>query len=85
MVLHRYVSKIIFTYILGYKVDVGHMEAVNLISSNKYSEKQIVSKNVICLLLLRISTLGLPRRHLTDAREFRLPASCRQLHSERFG
>ncbi|KAF8516148.1 adaptin N terminal region-domain-containing protein [Hysterangium stoloniferum] len=37
----KYVSKIIFTYILGYKVDVGHMEAVNLISSNKYSEKQI--------------------------------------------
>lgn len=40
---HRYVAKIIFTYILGYKVDVGHMEAVNLISSTKYSEKQIVS------------------------------------------
>jgi len=36
------VAKIIFTYILGYKVDVGHMEAVNLISSPKYSEKQIV-------------------------------------------
>ena len=38
----RYVAKIIFTYILGYKVDVGHMEAVNLIASSKYSEKQIV-------------------------------------------
>ncbi|KAK7064230.1 adaptin N terminal region-domain-containing protein [Favolaschia claudopus] len=37
----KYVAKIIFTYILGYKVDVGHMEAVNLISSSKYSEKQI--------------------------------------------
>lgn len=37
----KYVAKIIFTYILGYKVDVGHMEAVNLISSAKYSEKQI--------------------------------------------
>ncbi|KAJ3535124.1 hypothetical protein NMY22_g6631 [Coprinellus aureogranulatus] len=37
----KYVAKIIFTYILGYKVDVGHMEAVNLISSTKYSEKQI--------------------------------------------
>ncbi|CAE6520698.1 unnamed protein product [Rhizoctonia solani] len=36
-----YLSKIIFTYILGYKVDIGHMEAVNLISSPKYSEKQI--------------------------------------------
>jgi hypothetical protein len=40
--LRRYVAKIIFTYILGYKIDVGHMEAVNLISSSKYSEKQIV-------------------------------------------
>ena len=39
----RYVAKVIFTYILGYKVDVGHMEAVNLISSSKYSEKQIVN------------------------------------------
>lgn len=37
----KYLSKIVFTYILGYDVDVGHMEAVNLISSSKYSEKQI--------------------------------------------
>lgn len=39
---NRYLSKIVFTYILGYQVDIGHMEAVNLISSPKYSEKQIV-------------------------------------------
>ncbi|KAI9512584.1 Adaptor protein complex AP-2 alpha subunit [Russula earlei] len=39
----KYVAKVLYTYILGYKVDVGHMEAVNLISSHKYSEKQIVS------------------------------------------
>lgn len=37
----KYVAKVLYTYILGYKVDVGHMEAVNLISSPKYSEKQI--------------------------------------------
>ncbi|WOO83240.1 AP-2 complex subunit alpha-2 [Vanrija pseudolonga] len=37
----KYLSKVVFTYILGYNVDVGHMEAVNLVSSNKYSEKQI--------------------------------------------
>lgn len=42
----RYVAKIVFTYILGYKVDVGHMEAVNLIASPKYSEKQIVSSSL---------------------------------------
>ena len=45
----RYVAKVIFTYILGYKVDVGHMEAVNLISSPKYSEKQIVRALVLLL------------------------------------
>lgn len=39
----KYLAKIIFTYILGYNVDIGHMEAVNLIASQKYSEKQIVS------------------------------------------
>ncbi|KAM0791971.1 hypothetical protein ACM66B_000474 [Microbotryomycetes sp. NB124-2] len=37
----KYISKIIFTAILGYNVDIGHMEAVNLITSQKYSEKQI--------------------------------------------
>ncbi|MBW0508004.1 hypothetical protein O181_047719 [Austropuccinia psidii MF-1] len=37
----KYLAKIVFTYILGYQVDIGHMEAVNLISSTKYSEKQI--------------------------------------------
>ncbi|PLW54108.1 hypothetical protein PCANC_06426 [Puccinia coronata f. sp. avenae] len=37
----KYLAKIVFTYILGYPVDIGHMEAVNLISSPKYSEKQI--------------------------------------------
>ena len=47
LILQRYVAKIIFTYILGYKVDVGHMEAVNLISSPKYSEKQIVRVTIL--------------------------------------
>ena len=28
-------------YMLGYDVDFGHMEAVNLISSAKYSEKSV--------------------------------------------
>ncbi|KAG8874194.1 hypothetical protein FRB97_006081 [Tulasnella sp. 331] len=49
----KYVAKIIFTYILGYKVDIGHMEAVNLISSSKYSEKQIVRRQQPSLCLQR--------------------------------
>lgn len=47
----KYLSKVVFTYILGYKVDVGHMEAVNLISSPKYSEKQIVRSSLLPLLV----------------------------------
>ncbi|WVR09438.1 hypothetical protein IAU60_006505 [Kwoniella sp. DSM 27419] len=46
----KYLAKVVFTYILGYKVDVGHMEAVNLISSSKYSEKQI--GYLACTLLM---------------------------------
>ena len=39
----KYVCKLMYIYLLGWEVDFGHMEAVNLISSNKYSEKQVVS------------------------------------------
>lgn len=66
----KYLAKVIFTYILGYKVDVGHMEAVNLISSNKYSEKQIVSRFLshICYesVILNPST-GISRYHAAHA------------------
>ncbi|KAK6585907.1 hypothetical protein PZA11_000964 [Diplocarpon coronariae] len=34
-------SRLLYIYILGWNVDFGHLEAVNLISANKYSEKQI--------------------------------------------
>lgn len=37
----KYVCKLLYIYILGWNVDFGHLEAVNLISANKYSEKQI--------------------------------------------
>ena len=39
----KYVCKLLFIFLLGNDIDFGHMEAVNLLSSNKYSEKQIVS------------------------------------------
>jgi AP-2 complex subunit alpha len=38
----KYVAKLLYMYILGYEIDFGHMEAVNLLSSQKYSEKQLV-------------------------------------------
>lgn len=34
-------EQLLYIYILGWNVDFGHLEAVNLISANKYSEKQI--------------------------------------------
>jgi AP-2 complex subunit alpha len=33
---------LLFIFLLGHDIDFGHMEAVNLLSSNKYTEKQIV-------------------------------------------
>ncbi|KAJ3325522.1 hypothetical protein HDU76_013151 [Blyttiomyces sp. JEL0837] len=46
----KYVAKLIYMYILGWEVDFGHMEAVNLLSSTKYSEKQIGYLAVTLLL-----------------------------------
>ncbi|KAI9828016.1 MAG: hypothetical protein M1832_003543 [Thelocarpon impressellum] len=37
----KYVCKLLYIYILGWNVDFGHLEAVNLVSATKYSEKQI--------------------------------------------
>ncbi|KAA1084141.1 hypothetical protein PGT21_018918 [Puccinia graminis f. sp. tritici] len=63
----KYLAKIVFTYILGYPVDVGHMEAVNLISSPKYSEKQIVLNGSFYSFddLLKSSNCGILDRRLT--------------------
>lgn len=38
----KYVCKLLFIFLLGNDIDFGHMEATNLLSSNKYTEKQIV-------------------------------------------
>lgn len=48
----KYVCKLLFIFLLGHDIDFGHMEAVNLLSSNKYSEKQIVSKHPSFSILL---------------------------------
>ena len=38
----KYVAKLMYTYLLGWEVDFGHVEVSGLISGTKYSEKQIV-------------------------------------------
>ncbi|EDV28677.1 uncharacterized protein TRIADDRAFT_19420 [Trichoplax adhaerens] len=37
----KYVCKLLFIFLLGVDIDFGYMEAVNLLSSIKYTEKQI--------------------------------------------
>lgn len=48
----KYVCKLLFIFLLGHDIDFGHMEAVNLLSSNKYTEKQIVFFNNNNLIFL---------------------------------
>jgi AP-2 complex subunit alpha len=35
----KYICKILYIYMLGYDIDFGHMEAIELVTSSKYSEK----------------------------------------------
>ncbi|CEM38603.1 unnamed protein product [Vitrella brassicaformis CCMP3155] len=46
----KYIWKLLYAFMLGYDIDFGHMEAVNLVSSNKYSEKN--AGYLACSLLL---------------------------------
>lgn len=58
----KYVCKLLYMYILGWDVDFGHMEAVNLLSSNKYSEKQIVGSyecSLVYSFLITAASLGI--------------------------
>jgi Adaptin N terminal region len=40
--LRKYVWKLVYMYMLGYDVDIGHMQAVNLTASNNFLEKLAV-------------------------------------------
>lgn len=37
----KYICKLLYIYMLGYEIDFGHIEAVNLLASEKYSEKHL--------------------------------------------
>ena len=54
----KYVCKLLFIFLLGHDIDFGHMEAVNLLSSNKYTEKQIVSQQSTCAIRIYRTRAG---------------------------
>jgi len=37
----KYISKLLFIFLLGNDIEFGHLEAINLLSSSKFQEKQI--------------------------------------------
>lgn len=47
----KYVWKLVYIFVLGYEVEFGHMEAISLMTSNKFSEKT-VGYTAISLMLL---------------------------------
>ena len=74
--------KLLYIYILGWNVDFGHLEAVNLISANKYSEKQIGYLAMTLFLHEQHELLHLVvnsiRKDLTDHNEL---FNCLALHA----
>ena len=78
----KYVCKLLYIYILGWNVDFGHLEAVNLISANKYSEKQIGYLAVTLFLHEQHELLHLVvnsiRKDLADINELN---NCLALHA----
>ena len=55
----KYVCKLLYIYILGYPLTFGHLEALSLLTSNKYSEKQIGYLAVTLLLNERNDLINL--------------------------
>lgn len=74
--------QLLYIYILGWNVDFGHLEAVNLISANKYSEKQIGYLAMTLFLHEQHELLHLVvnsiRKDLTDHNEL---YNCLALHA----
>lgn len=78
----KYVCKLLYIYILGWNVDFGHLEAVNLVSANKYTEKQIGYLAVTLFLHEQHELLHLVvnsiRKDLNDTNEL---FNCLALHA----
>ncbi|KAJ2810698.1 hypothetical protein H4S07_002523, partial [Coemansia furcata] len=70
----KYVCKLVYMALLGYEVSFGHREAVDLVNSTKYSEKQI-GYLAISLLMAEDADYGrmvvaAMRRDIHDTNEF---------------
>ncbi|KAK7204440.1 AP-2 complex subunit alpha [Myxozyma melibiosi] len=78
----KYVCKLLYIYILGWTVDFGHLEALNLIASNKFSEKQIGYLAISLLLNENHDLINLVlnsiRKDLNDGNEL---FNCLALHA----
>ena len=74
--------QLLYIYILGWNVDFGHLEAVNLISATRYSEKQIGYLAVTLFLHEQHELIHLVvnsiRKDLLDNHE---PNNCLALHA----
>ena len=66
----KYVCKLLYIYILGYPLTFGHLESLSLLTSPRYSEKQIGYLAVTLLLNERNDLINLVvnsiRRDLVD-------------------
>jgi len=56
----KYIAKLMYIYMIGYDVDFGHVEAMQLMSSSKYSEKQMVCMSLFHEHILILATLLRP-------------------------
>jgi AP-2 complex subunit alpha len=73
----KYISKLLYIYMLGYDIDFGHIEAVNLLSADKYSEKH----TVYYIYFLNINNnSGLSCMHIITQRKSRVTYSYYQLY-----
>ncbi|KAF1325636.1 Ap-2 complex subunit alpha, partial [Globisporangium splendens] len=61
----KYAWKLIYIYMLGYDIDFGHMQVINLVSGTKYSEKclgylgcSILLKSSDELMTLAVNSIG---------------------------
>jgi AP-2 complex subunit alpha len=67
----KYVCKLLYIYILGHPLNFGHLEALSLLTSPRYSEKQIGYLAVTLLLNERNDLINLVvnsiRRDLVEA------------------